>query len=161
MIIENETLIYDILDKLKDEEPYNNIIKQFHSKILSKISLIDECIIYNPEGYVYKDIDWEYVLKMQKDFTGFEASSNEIRLGDYFDINNVDFIVLTYIIVDELATYLKRQYKDCTFEIVAQIEQNMENNILLRFYKKREQENWIDTYNLDHYKDERLLVRIV
>lgn len=156
MIIENEKLIYDILNKLKKEGPYNNIIKQFHSKILSKISLIDTCIIYNPEGYASKNIDWDNVLKTLQDFTGFEASSNEIRLGDYFDIENVDFIKLAYIIVDELATYLKKEYKDCAFEIVAQID----DNILIRFYQRRKGESWID-YNLDNYKNEKLLVRII
>lgn len=159
MIIENENFFNNIIRRMKDREIYRDIIQQFHFKILNNISMVNECIIYNPKNLQEEDINWKSVLKTLNDFTGFEASSNDIRLGDYLELNNVNQIELAYIMVDELSIYLKEKYPTRVFVLVAQVNMNDDDNILLRFYQKRENEVWIDIDNLDEY-NENLLIKV-
>lgn len=159
MVIENENFFRNTIKKVKENKEYKSIIKQFRLKILSNITMINDCIIYNPDNLKEEDINWNYVLETEKDFTGFEANMNDIRIGDYFNINNAELIELTYIIVDELSIYLKKKYTNCIFEIVSQMDINS-NDIFIRFYQKRKDEMWIDICNLDNYNNENLLIKI-
>lgn len=159
MIIENEQLFNNIIKRMKDKEIYKDIIQQFHFKILNNISMVNECIFYNPKNLKEEDINWKSALENLKDYTGIETWHNDIRLGDYFELDNIEQIELAYIIVDELATYLKNKYPTRVFVIVAQVNMNNEDNILLRFYQKRKNEEWIDIDNLDVY-NEKLLIKI-
>lgn len=149
MIIINEKLA---TNNILSKEKYSNKINYFNNNVIKRIRKIDDCIIIinNIKGKKY--INWDKIIELYGDLTGYEASCNEILI----DTNNIENTELALILVEELSEFLKAKFPKYHFKIVSQID----TEIIMRFYTVRVGEEWIDIENIDSYR-EKLLVKII
>lgn len=120
-------------------------IKQLCYKISSKIKCINDCVLYDNNGILDNDkINWDYVLKLNYDLTGYEVSCNEIVIPDnIFCKNGVN------VFLDELKKQLSEKLIDRKICFIMYY-----NGIgVLRFHTYRPDEGmWLDSV-LENYQE--------
>lgn len=112
-------------------------IHGFLKEIINKTKIIRDCVIYDDEGINEFDIDFDSVLKMVGDLTGYEVSCNEFR----YEKNEVTAHSYINTAVD-LNNMLKNKYKNRKFVIYVCVEDEC---IEIRFHTYRKTEScWLD-----------------
>ena len=157
MIIANtrmRKLVSSLKDPLKIELNEKNILS-------------DPCF-YESEGFVLlketeeiEEVNKEKVLKIYKDYTGYEAFCNEYNVEDYFDTGNEELVSLQIVfkLADIWKERLEAQFADYTFIISISRSEDYSN---IRFYRYRPKEApWLLLNNLDGYLDEAVAAVIV
>lgn len=135
------TKMEKIICDSNNNEDLKEFISEFCDNYLLKTKIIRDCIIYDQEGDLSEEkINFERILQFYGDWTGYEASCNEIRITDYLDLNkkNIGNIL-------DIFNYLKKgllnMYPNRKFCIIISID---EPDITLRFHTyRKEEEIWI------------------
>ncbi|MDE7312393.1 MAG: hypothetical protein K2N87_12370 [Eubacterium sp.] len=127
----------------QEQECSANTTELLHA-IVDKTKLVRNCIVYDKAGDLEEDdIDFDSILQMVGDWTGYEAGCNELRIPKQ-SIPPDQYLALT----EGLGRMLSDKYggRDCAVYLSL-----MEEEIDLRFHTIRENEVlWLDE-NLDNY----------
>lgn len=113
------------------------------NRIVDKIKIINNCIIYDQDGTLRESrVNFDRVLKMFGDWTGYEVSCNELRFSRKLINPNVFFTL-----AEQLSEMLLQKYAK---KVVIYIIMH-DNEVELRFHVYREKEGlWLDE-DLDKY----------
>ncbi len=110
---------------------------EFLKGIINKTKIIRDCVIYDDEGIDESDVDFDSVLKMVGDLTGYEVNCNEFR----YEKNKI--ITYSYLnIANDLNNMLENKYRNRKFVIYVCVGDEC---IEIRFHTYRETEgSWLD-----------------
>lgn len=110
---------------------------EFLKGIINRTKIIRDCVIYDDEGIDESDVDFDSVLKMFGDLTGYEVNCNEFR----YEKNKI----ITYSCLDiatDLNHMLENKYRNRKFVIYVCVGDEC---IEVRFHTYRETEgSWLD-----------------
>lgn len=104
--------------------------------IVSKTKIIKDCVIYDEEGIKESDVDFESVLKVVGDLTGYEVGCNEF----WFEKGKI--AANQYLsVAEECNRMLKRKYKNRNFVVyICESDRCIE----IRFHTDRaEESSWL------------------
>lgn len=126
-----ENSFYDKIDTNKLSE-----------KICFNTEYINDCILYKKSRTT--NINWEWVIQINGDYTGYEVNCNEIILPDeIFSINNL------FQLLEELKKHFKNKYPDKSICFVF----SYSDIGILRFHTYRKKEGlWLSS-ELDNYEE--------
>jgi len=116
------------------------------------------CVIININNQVKPEkINFEAVLQWAQDRTGYEASSNEIRLNDYLDFPDALVALKTAEIIMQIwENKLLLEYPQHSFCMILSIT---EGYATLRFHQIRENERMWLRDDLEEYKYNAIMVK--
>lgn len=120
-------------------------ISELCKSIILKTKCINDCVLYDETGNLEKKkINWEFVLKINKDWTGYEVSHNEILIPDviFFKDNIVTFL-------EEIRAQLKIKYPNKIFCLVL----SYSDRGVLRFHTYRPIEGLWLSPEIERYKE--------
>ena len=160
MLIRTNKNMVDLLEKakIKNEEVIKISTDNLSKIINPKFKEVHDCIIIDVNNEIeVENINFERILSMFRDRTGYEASCNEIRINDYIDYSDeVAVLQLAEIIMDTWKYKLKTDYPQYRFWIILSFS---EGYVTMRFHVIRENErSWLKA-DLDEYTDEALMVQ--
>lgn len=107
------------------------------------------CVIVDPNKKVTEDrADVNFILEVCQDWTGFEASENEIDL-DLDKIDAGDILKLSSLLLKGL----EEKYPERKFCVTMFIDDNIGHYLVLRFHTLRESDGlWCDE-NIENYRE--------
>ncbi|MGG1221017.1 hypothetical protein ABE236_26675 [Priestia endophytica] len=143
----------DIFDEINIEAVD---ISGIENIVTPNIVNINECYILDLENELSsKNINWNRLMKMHGDRTGYEASCNELRINDYVDDNKTRDEILIYGLrsLHSWKDKLKRDYPNQKFVLILSVNEKF---VTLRFHAKREGENWLSS-DLERYQESILV----
>ena len=132
-------------------------VDEFSKRVFSKIKLVDNQIVVIDYNNKLKDnmLNYEWITSTYKDFTGYEASCNKMRLSDYIHLEGIPIWPFMINYLDRLKRELRENYPQFGFTIIVQL-QDVDTEI--RFHVTRENEiGWL-VDDLDQYSDAAILV---
>ncbi|WP_121643444.1 hypothetical protein [Bacillus vallismortis] len=125
------------------------------------ITKVEDCFILDLE-YELTDnptINWNSILKMYRDKTGYEASCNELRINDYLDqrdLSDEEVLLYSLHVIHGWEHHLNEKFPEHKFVVILSIDEGFAT---LRFYKYREEESsWLKA-NIEEYGNEAILVK--
>lgn len=119
-------------DQKRDEKMH-----EFLKGIINKTKIIRDCVIYDDEGIHESDVDFDSVLKMVGDLTGYEVNCNEFRYEKNKIINYSCLDIAT-----DLNHMLENKHRNRKFVIYVCVG---DEHIEIRFHTYRETEgSWLD-----------------
>lgn len=123
--------------KRKEKQAAYLEINGIVTEIVNKTKTIKDCIIYDEDGMLEEDrINFNNILKMFGDWTGYEVSCNEIRFSQKL-INASGFLILA----DKLSCSLAQKYAKNIVVYIMMYSDEIE----LRFHTYREGDKlWLD-----------------
>ncbi len=151
-----------LIERLEEQSNTNKVdLSNLKNIISPNIVKVDDCFILDLE-YELTDnptINWNRILKMFGDKTGYEASCNELRINDYLDYNDLsDEEILLYAlqVVDGWEYHLKEKFREYKFVVILSIDEGFAT---LRCYKYREEESsWLKA-DIEEYENESILIK--
>lgn len=120
-------------------------IKILCKNIVLKTKCINDCILYNECGVLEENkINWEYVLRINGDLTGYEVSQNEILISDtIFNKNSMT------LFLSELKFQFHNKFPNKKFCFII----SYNDKGILRFHTYRISEGiWLST-DLEKYSE--------
>jgi hypothetical protein len=118
------------------------------------IKNINGCLIIdNNDEIKVEKVNFDRIIRIHGDKTGYEASSNEIRVNDLVDGKSVDFkavLALGFNILKVWSINLKRKYPDSRFCLIITCEND---SVIIRFHQVRDNENEWLIEDLEQYTD--------
>lgn len=126
-------------------------VQKFSKKTFHKIKCIDDkIIVLDLDNEIEsQQLDDEWVINQYGDYTGYEASVNEMRVNSYINISDANSTVLLLKLIDELKRYLQLVFSKYQFTIIGSVQGQ---DIDIRFHVVRQNEvSWlcedIDSYS--------------
>lgn len=112
--------------------------------IISKTKCINDCVLYDETGKLeQKKINWNFVLKMNKDWTGYEVSHNEVVLPiDLFNESLLRFL-------EQMKLHLLKKFPNRKICVIL----SNSDRPVLRFHTYRVQEGLWLSLELEKYKE--------
>ncbi|AXY39430.1 hypothetical protein ACPZJV_06570 [Bacillus velezensis] len=149
-------------ERLEDRSNANKVdLSKLKDIISPNIVKVDDCYILDLE-YELTDnttINWNRILKMYGDKTGYEASCNELRINDYLDnsdLSDEEISLYAFQVVDGWEQHLKEKFPEHKFVVIISIDEGFAT---LRFHKYREEESgWLKA-DIEDYGNEAILVK--
>lgn len=158
-MIKTNKKMRNLIDKANETKEYIRISTDNISKVLNPNFVeVHNCIIIDINDEIKaENIDFERILLMFQDRTGYEASCNEIRINDYIDCTDEMGVLKTAEVVMKVwEKNLVAEYPQYRFCIILSFS---EGYATLRFHMIRENEkSWLKS-DLETYKDEALMIR--
>lgn len=151
----------NILEQIEQEK--SNVItvlpKEMHNLIFPNIQQIHDCIIIDNKNEISEQmVDYDRIIAMHGDKTGYEASCNEVRINDYIQKGDeFDVIRLANIIIEGWKYKLKKEYPQSTFCIGLTCNKGY---VTLRFHTCRDTEKGWLLQDLEGYQDEAILEEV-
>lgn len=149
--LNNAMLKYIILTNHYDEVRINQKVDEFSEKVFSTIKMIEECVVIVDFNNEMKQgvLNYDWILSQYGDYSGYEASCNEMRVSDYIDIDNIQPTPFILRLIEKLKAILKKMYPKFNFVVIGIIKSK---EIEIRFHMLRDNEKgWlneaIDDYN--------------
>lgn len=132
----------------------DNMTKLFNPHI---VEVHDSVILDLDREIEPEKINFERILLMFQDRTGYEASCNEIRINDYVDcIEEIAILKTAITIMNIWKNCLLLEYSQYRFCLILNFS---EGYATLRFHVLREDEHpWLKS-DIEEYIDEALLVQ--
>ena len=129
---------------LKEGEKKGLQAEMISKQVIKKTGLIRNCVTFDENGTLNEErMNFDRILKIVGDWTGYEVSSNELRFSE----GEIPRNQILYF-VDCLNLELSRKYGERKFGIIISL---YDGSIDLRFHTYREEEGlWLDN-NLDKY----------
>ena len=118
-----------------------------------------DCIIITDSDVSNIEKNFDNILKMYMDRTGYEASNTETRINDYFscEISVMDGLKIAMLLVDNWKRKIEELVSNTPICFILSV---IDNHVELRFHKVRKNEKmWLDT-DLSKYKDEAIAYMI-
>lgn len=151
-----------IKERLEDLSNTNKVdLSNLKDIISPNIVKVDDCFILDLE-YELPDnptINWNRILKMYGDKTGYEASCNELRINDYLDYSDLsgeEILFYALQVVDGWEHHLKEKFPEHKFVVIISIDESFAT---IRFYKYREKESsWLKA-DIEEYGNEAILLK--
>lgn len=93
-----------------DEVKINQKVDEFSQKVFSFIKVIDECVVIVDFHNEMKqgELNYDWILSQYGDYSGYEASCNEMRISDYIDINKIQPAPFILRLLENLKSILKK-----------------------------------------------------
>jgi hypothetical protein len=155
----NEMLKFIISINSYDEESINLKVDEFSQKVFSTIKLIDDCVVIVDYHNEMKQgvLNYDKILSRYGDYTGYEASCNELRISDFIEIKNFEEAPFLLRLLNNLKTFLNNRYPQYNFVIIGCIKKS---EIELRFHiLRKNEESWLSE-DIDEF-NEAIIVEIV
>ncbi len=115
---------------------------------------VNGCLIIDNHSEIdIEKVNFDRILRMHGDKTGYEASSNEIRVNDFIDGDSIDFrsvLALGINILDVWSINLKRDYPNNRFCLMVTCG---DDSVILRFHQVRDDENMWLVEDLEKYNE--------
>jgi len=140
-----------------DNELVLKKVDEFSMDVFPKIKLVDNQLVVVDYNNQLEDnmLNYEWITSTYKDFTGYEASCNKMRLSDYIHLEGIPIWPFMINYLDRLKRELRENYPQFGFTIIVQL-QDVDTEI--RFHVTRENEiGWL-VEDLDEYSDDAILV---
>ncbi len=131
--------------------------KDLFNILFPKCKEVFECIIIDQNDEIFEEkINFPRIISMYGDRTGYEASCNEIRINDYVESTNIsNLLQMGKIAMESWENKLKMDYPEHKFSIILSVN---DENVTLRFHKRRDNEKpWLKE-DLEGYKDEAIIL---
>ena len=157
--LNNEMLKYMITTNNYDEVKINQKVDEFSEKIFSFIKVIDECVVivdFNNEMN-HGGLNHDWILSQYGDYSGYEASCNEMRISDYIDINNIQPAPFILRLIENLKLILKRKCPQFNFVLIGIIRTDV---IEIRFHSLRYNEKGWLSEDIDEYKEAIIMLTV-
>ena len=145
-MIKMNLLMQELLSVKDIQKADNTNIIHISKDIVGNTKQINGCVIFDREGIVKEEnINWDLVLKVNKDLTGYEVSCNELTLS-------IDSIPISQILhfICLFNFELSNKFRNRNFGIIAIIDSGMIN---LRFHTYRENEGLWLTDDFEKYME--------
>ncbi len=125
-----------------------DVIYELIDESIDKVIEFRGCILYNPSNYTYTDAMIDRKIAYESDYTGIEASTNELFYSEFFDRETLEEFVLC------LYEQLRRKFsKDIA--VVASVDGC---NCTVRFFSSHAGEAlWFST-EVEKYKEPIIIV---
>lgn len=154
-MITNKKMINLMNDSILDEDSDAMISLSHLLMVLNPIiKNINGCLIIdNNDEIKVEKVNFDRIIRIHGDKTGYEASSNEIRVNDLVDGKSVDFkavLALGFNILKVWSINLKRKYPDSRFCLIITCEND---SVIIRFHQVRDNENEWLIEDLEQYTD--------
>ena len=145
---------------------HNNTTSNIRVNLSQLLKLLDPTfknvhgclIIDNNNENEPSEVNFERILKIHSDKTGYEASCNEVRINDFIESEDIeirDLLSIGFTILDIWALKLKKSYPSSQFCLIISCH---EKNVFIRFHQVRENEqSWL-LDELEKYKDTAIAV---
>lgn len=158
--------------------------REFENKIFPNVKLIDDLIIFDPNNKF--SLNNNHYLQNKVNLSVLEYDSNEIRLGDYINVEDVPQLLIALNVIKDFKNIFKKKFPDRQFCIYLNSQyyyyDNLGNAIddfdiekwknneyrkeevkMLQFHTFREEHGYENGYilsvnNLDDYLNEAILV---
>lgn len=140
-----------------DEVKINQKVNEFSQKIFSFIKVIDECVVivdFNDE-MKQGGLNYDWILCQYGDYSGYEASCNEMRISDYVDIDNIQPAPFILRLIKSLKSFLKRKCPQFNFILIGIIKTD---EIEIRFHSLRHNEKGWLSEEIDEYNEAIVVV---
>ncbi len=147
-------LKYIISTNNYDEVRINQKVDEFSEKVFSF-----ECVVIVDFNNEMKQggLNHDWILSQYGDYSGYEASCNEMRVSDYIDINNIQPAPFILRLIGNLKSILKRKYPQFNFILIGIIKSN---EIEIRFHSLRHNEKGWLSENIDEYKESIVIATV-
>ncbi|WOC56480.1 hypothetical protein [Bacillus halotolerans] len=149
-------------ERLEDLSNTNKVdLSNLKDIISPNIVKVDDCFILDLEDELTDNptINWNRILKMYGDKTGYEASCNELRINDYLDYSDLsgeEILFYALQVVDGWEHHLKEKFPEHKFVVIISIDEGFAT---IRFYKYREKESsWLKA-DIEEYGNEAILLK--
>lgn len=121
-----------------------NLIQNMCENIVCDTSLLEvhDCVVYDPNNEIDDlKLDWNFILRINNDLTGFEVNCNEILINDYIDYNKDNARSIIYHTLKSFGKLIKQKYPIKSFCVIMY---EYKGTLFLRFHVYRESEGlWI------------------
>lgn len=119
-------------------------IESICENIISQVKCINDCVLYDENGNLeQKKINWDFVLKVHKDLTGYEVSHNEVSIPDeLFNESLLSFL-------DKVKIRLTDKFPNRRFCIIL----SDSDRAVLRFHTYRLEEGLWLSNEIEKYKE--------
>lgn len=119
----------------------SNRTQNLAREIVNGIRNVRDCLVYDKEGKINEnDLDFDRIIKMNGDKTGYEISCNEIRINKLSKNQIISFLI-------EFDRTITAKFSRKVVIYIQDLEECME----LRFHSFREDEKLWLSENLDGY----------
>ncbi len=152
-----EYLIFNI-NKIKCDNIKINPEKLFEI-LFPPFKEVFDCIVIDYRNEIFeKNLNFDNILYTHYDRTGYEANSNEVRINDFVEQCNINELMkLAEVVIESWKNKLKKEFPNYNFYIIVSVS---DENIVLRFHKKRENEpTWL-AEDLEKYSEAIMLIAI-
>lgn len=152
--------MFDRLKTYSDNNLMSINMEKFFHLFEPPFKDVCDCIIITDSDVSNIEENFDNILKMYMDRTGYEASNTETRINDYFtsEISVLDGLKIAMLLVDNWKRKIKELVPNTPICFILSAG---DNHVELRFHKVRKNEQmWLDT-DLSKYKDEAVAYRII
>lgn len=142
----NSKMITLMNNKLIYEESNASILLNKLLKLLKPtLKNVHGCLVIDNNNEIESEnVNFERILKIHGDKTGYEASVNEVRINDFICGNNINFrnvLMLGFDVLDSWSNLLKKEYPQKKFCLMISCQNEF---VTLRFHQVREGESrWL------------------
>lgn len=143
--------------KIKKKQGIKININNMAKMMVPNFKDVHDCIIIDIDNEInVKNVNFNRILSMFRDRTGYEASCNEIRINDYIEYSDeIVVLQLAEIIMETWKYKLKTEYPQYKFCIILSFS---DGYVTMRFHVVRENESsWLKA-DLEEYKNEAIMV---
>lgn len=157
--LNNAMLRYILLSNNYDELKINQKVDEFSQKISPSIKIIDECVVimdFNNE-MKQEGLNHNWVLSQYGDYSGYEASCNEMRIGDYINIDNIQPAPFVLRLLENMKSILKIKCSQFNFVLIGVIKAD---EIEIRFHSLHQNENGWLSEDIDEYKEAIIILTV-
>lgn len=157
--LNNEMMKCIISTNSYDAEKITQKVDEFSRKVFSTIKLIDDCIVVLDFHNRRENgkLNYDKIVSLHGDYTGYEAFCNEMRISDYIDVNGFETVPFILRLIENLKSVLMKMYPQFHFVLIGIINAKETE---IRFHMLRKNElGWLSE-NIDEYK-EATIVNIV
>lgn len=137
-------------------------LNQLFKLIKPTFKIIHGCLIIDNNDEVEPSkVNLERILKIHGDKTGYEASSNEMRINDFINSETNEFknvLAIGFMILDIWSIRLKDSYPNYRFCLIISSHEEL---VTLRFHQIRDDENnWLSD-DLESYEEAAIAYKII
>jgi hypothetical protein len=152
-------LKYIISTNNYDEVKINQKVDEFSQKVFSFIKVIDESVVIVDFHNEMKQggLNYDWILSQYGDYSGYEASCNEMRISDYLDINNIQPAPFILKLFENLKSILKKKCPQFNFVFIGIIKTD---EIEIRFHSLRNNEKGWLSEDIDEYNEAIVIVTV-
>ena len=153
-------ILFEKLEKCQDNNLMTINMENLFLLFNPSLKKVCDCILITNEDPEQIEKNFANAIKMHMDRTGYEASSTETRINDFFStkISVLDGIRVSMLVVNIWKLKIKSLDPSCSICFILSVN---EEYVELRCHKVRKSEGlWVDT-DLNNYTDGAIAYTII